>query len=115
MRILIADSQSMVRSALRLLLEQEPGTIVVGEAANREETEKLLGPIRPDLVLLEWELPGDSIAQLISRCRPAAKVIVVSIRSEVKQLALQSGADFFVCKCDAPDSILAAVRSFSIC
>ena len=58
MRIFLADDQAKARSALRLLLEQEPGLSVVGEAT---ETEDLLAQVQrtqPDLVLLDWELPG---------------------------------------------------------
>jgi DNA-binding NarL/FixJ family response regulator len=58
MRVFLADKQAKVRSALRLLLEQEPGLSVVGEAAEAEDLLAQVQRTRPDLVLLDWELPG---------------------------------------------------------
>ena len=58
MRVLIADDQPQVRSALRLLLRQDPAMVVVGEAGDAEEALKLAATRTPDLVLLDWELPG---------------------------------------------------------
>jgi DNA-binding NarL/FixJ family response regulator len=58
MQILLADDQKKVRSALRLLLEQQPDLEILGEAV---DTTGLLDWVRaahPDLVLLDWELPG---------------------------------------------------------
>jgi len=63
--ILIADDQPRVRHALRLLLEQEPGVNVVGEAA---EAKTLLAQVAarcPDLVLLDWGLPGMAAEDLL--------------------------------------------------
>jgi CheY-like chemotaxis protein len=58
MRVLLADDQSKVCAALRLLLEEGPRLSVMGEAA---EAEDLLGQVeatQPDLMLSDWELPG---------------------------------------------------------
>lgn len=58
MRVLIADDRPQVRSALRLLLKQEPDVTVVGEAEDAEQALELAIGERPELVLLDWELPG---------------------------------------------------------
>jgi len=58
MRVFIADDQPNVRSALRLLLEQDPGVSVVGEAAEAEGLLAGVRATRPDLLLSDWELPG---------------------------------------------------------
>lgn len=115
MRILLADDQAQVRSALRLLLTQEPGLSVVGEAA---ETGVLLAQAeatRPDVVLLDWELPGLQAATPLSilraRC-PCLKIIVLSGRPEARQAALAAGADAFVSKGDPPERLLAAVDDY---
>ena len=81
MRVLLADDQSKVRSALRLLLEQEPGMSVVGEAVEDEDLLAQVEATQPDLVLLDWELPGlrtdDWLSTLRTLC-PRLKVIVCS-------------------------------------
>jgi len=113
MRVLLADDQAKVRSALRLLLDRQPGTIVQGEAV---DTTGLLDWIRaaaPDLLLLDWELPGPGREHLMPRLRaacPSLKVIALSGRPEARQAALEAGADAFVSKGDAPEMLLAAIE-----
>lgn len=120
MRVLIADDQPQVRSALRLLLKQEPGVAVVGEAENVEEALELATARRPDLVLLDWELPGLRAADLSKKAKlgllpalrarcPRVKVVALSGRPEARQAALAAGADVFVSKGDPPERLLAAV------
>ena len=112
MRVLLADDQSKVRSALRLLLEQEPELSVVGEAAEVEDLLAQVEATQPDLVLLDWELPGlradDRLSALRTLC-PRLKVIALSGRPEARRAALSAGADAFVSKGDPPEQLLAAV------
>jgi DNA-binding NarL/FixJ family response regulator len=113
MRVLLADDQSKVRSALRLLLEQEPGIQVLGEAV---DTTGLLDWVKeacPDLVLLDWELPGLGVDRLLPTLRelcPGLAVIALSGRPEARRAALDAGADAFVSKGDPPEQLLAAVN-----
>jgi two-component system response regulator DesR len=113
MRVLLADDQAKVRSALRLRLEQEPGINVVGEATEADELLAQVGAARPDIVLLDWELPGlprnDALSALRARC-PHLKVIALSGRPEARRAALEAGADAFVSKGDPPEQLLAAVN-----
>lgn len=114
MRVLVADDQPKVRSALRLLLGQEPGLSVVGEAV---EVEGLLAKAEatcPDLVLLDWELPGLPAADLLSALRalcPHVRVIALSGRPEARRAALAAGADGFVSKGDPPERLLTTLRA----
>jgi DNA-binding NarL/FixJ family response regulator len=122
MRVLIADDQPQVRSALRLLLKQEPGVTVVGEAEDTQQALELAAGQRPDLVLLDWELPGPWAGQplkntdqcllpaLRARC-PQVKVVALSGRPEARRAALAAGADAFVSKGDPPERVLAAVEN----
>jgi DNA-binding NarL/FixJ family response regulator len=122
MRVLIADDQPQVRSALRLLLKQEPGMIVVGEAEDTQQALELADGQRPDLVLLDWELPGPWSAgplknagqrllpALRARC-PRVTVVALSGRPEARQAALDAGADAFVSKGDPPERVLATVKN----
>jgi two-component system response regulator FimZ (fimbrial Z protein) len=114
MRILLADSQSRVRFALRSLLEEQPGLVVVAEAA---DCPALLAQVKaacPDLVLLDWDLPGmgglDLLAALHRLC-PGLHVIALSSRPEAEQEALAAGARAFVSKAGPPEPLLAAIQS----
>jgi DNA-binding NarL/FixJ family response regulator len=120
MRVLVADAQMKVRSALRLILEQELGLSVVGEASEVEDLFAQAETIQPDLVLLDWELPGRQVdastvleRSLLTSLRtscPHPKVIVLSGRPEVRQAALAAGADVFVLKGDSPEQLITILR-----
>jgi len=114
MRVLIADDQPQVRSALRLLLKQEPGVTVVGEAEDTQQALELAAGQRPDLVLLDWELPKNAGQRLLpalrARC-PRVTVVALSGRPEARQAALDAGADAFVSKGDPPERVLATVKN----
>jgi DNA-binding NarL/FixJ family response regulator len=114
MRILIADHQPAVRSAVRLLLEERPELDVVGEAADSEELLAQLERLRPDIILLDSALPGWSPADLFDAVRGLdhqPKVIVLGVQSETGQAALAAGADAFVSKGDPPKRLLTAIRA----
>lgn len=112
MHIVLADDQPRVRFALRALLELEPGVRVVGEAADVEELLAQTEATCPDLVLLDWELPGlasdGSLSALRERC-PDVSVIALSGRPGARRSALTAGTDAFVSKTDPPHRLLAAI------
>ena len=58
MRVLLVDSQQEVRSALRLLLEQDNRVHIVGEAEDVNDIFACVQDTHPNLLLLDWELPG---------------------------------------------------------
>ena len=111
MRILLADDQPSVRSALRLLLEQEQELTVVAEVSNSDE---LLAQIEAgchDLVLLDWELPGKKSEELVAAVKaicPGLFIIALSSRPEARRAALKGGADDFVSKGSSSQEVLAA-------
>ena len=112
MHILLADDRPKVRFALRVLLEQQPGLKVVGEAADAEALLALAKEACPDLVLLGWEWPGLRAGDLLSALRevcPDLFVIALSGRPEARRAALAAGADAFVSKTDLPERLLAAI------
>jgi DNA-binding NarL/FixJ family response regulator len=113
MRILVADNDARVRSALQMLLEQEPGEAVIAESGDLESMAVQIRSFRPELVLLDWELPGRAAAALLValnglELRP--KVIVLSGRPDAGKIALSLGADGFVYKGDPPDQLLLVCR-----
>lgn len=114
MRVLLADDQAEVRSALKLLLEQDSEIAVVGEAADADALLAVTQATEPDIVLLDWELPGHRVVQVLPKlraCAPKAKVIALSGRLEARRAALAAGADAFVSKGDPPERLLAALHA----
>ena len=112
MRILLADDQPKVRFALRTLLERRLGLEIVGEAVDIRDMWEQVETTCPDLLLLDWELPGPRARDLMSALRaicPNLRVIAMSAHTDVQQDALQADVDGFVCKCEPPDSLLAAI------
>ena len=113
-RVLIVDDQPQVRSALRLLLREELGVTVVGEAGDLEQALELACVKQPDLVLLDWELPTQDGATALVGLRaayPGLAVIALSSRPEARQLALAAGADAFVSKGDPPERLVVSVAN----
>jgi len=111
-RILIADHQEATRQALRMLLQEEPGLIVSGDAADSEELLAKVEVIQPDTVLLDWELPGEPVKALLSTLRAPdgqLRVIVLSGRPELEEAALAAGADAFASKINPPKELVAAI------
>lgn len=116
MRILIADDQADVRSALGLLLMQQPDLEVVAEATDAVGVLLAAEKQAPTLVLLDWELPGvpsDSLVQALHSQWPQLRVIALSSLPEARSAAVNAGVDAFVDKGDPPDALLAALRKVS--
>jgi DNA-binding NarL/FixJ family response regulator len=112
MKILIADSQPKVRYALSILLQEQPGWIVAGAAIDSQDLISKADLLNPDLVLLDWDLPGLSRADLVATLRQMSKLrlIAMSANPEVRQQALRIGFDFFISKVDSPKKLLEAIR-----
>jgi DNA-binding NarL/FixJ family response regulator len=112
MRVLIADKETQVRSALRLLLEHEEGMTVVGEADNSTDVLAAVQQACPDMVLLDWELPpqgGRTVLSALRAVRPGVVVVALSSRPETRYEALAAGADAFVSKTDPAEQLLVAL------
>ena len=116
--VLIADSRAHARSAMRLLLAQEPDVVVMGEAADMDTAVSAIAACHPDVVLLDWELPGkspgqngDSAVGGLRAASPELFVIALSGLPEARQEALAAGADAFVSKGDPPEKLLAAIEA----
>ncbi len=111
-RILVADNEARVRSALQALLKQEPG-LVVDECPDLESLVVQIKEFKPDLVLLDWGLRGRPATALLFAAHAPSfrpKTIVLSGRPESEQAALAAGADAFVSKADPPERLLSTLR-----
>jgi two-component system, NarL family, response regulator DesR len=114
-RLLLADDQALVRGALAALLQLEPDLEVVAEVGRGDEVVAEARRTRPDVALLDVEMPGlDGIAATaaLRAALPACRVLVVTTfgRPGYLRRAIQAGASGFVVK-DTPARQLAdAVR-----
>ena len=109
MRLFIADADKQLRVALQILLHQEPGMQVTGVAT---EVKGLLAQVeasQPDVLLLDWYLPGMPVTDLLAELQALdmpPKIVVLSVRPEVKSTALAAGADAFAEKSGSPAELL---------
>ena len=113
MRILLAIEDGDLRLSIELLLSQEPSVTVVGFASEAEGLLALLDSARPDLVILDWDLPGRPVTELMPHILihfPKIRVILLGTEPAFKEMALQAGADAFVVKGDPPEKLLDAFR-----
>ncbi|QGV81915.1 response regulator transcription factor [Streptomyces ficellus] len=114
-RVVLADDQPLVRSGLRMIMADQPGLEVVGEAATGVEAVGLVRDLAPDVVVMDIRMPGmDGIeaTRLITGGPAATRVLVLTTFDEDDHVygALRAGASGFVVKDMALDDILAAIR-----
>ncbi|WP_223912661.1 response regulator [Actinomyces capricornis] len=115
-RVVIADDQALVRSALRLILEGDADLSVLGEAADGQGALDAARRLRPDVLLLDLHMPGrDGVwaCQRIRELAPEVRVLVLTAfdTDRLVSSALRAGAVGFLLKDSSPEQILQAVRS----
>ena len=113
--VLIADDQALVRVGLRKILENEPGTKVVGEAVDGEDAVTAVGRLRPDVVLMDIRMPvldGIEATRRIVRAQPDTRVLILTTFGLDTYVydALRAGASGFMLKDAPPEEISAAIR-----
>jgi len=114
-RVVIVDDHALVRSGLRLLLEAEEDVTVEDEGGNAEEAIRLARLHKPDVVLLDVVMPGQSgldAVPAILEAAPKASVLVLSMQDDpsyVRQ-AFAAGASGYLLKEAADNELVAALR-----
>ena len=112
-RFLLADDNTALRSALRLMLETRLDAPLVFEAADHAALIDQSMAHAPECLILDWELPGLTEPNHLSALRdllPDLKIIVTSARPEAAEAAASAQADAFICKADPPSEILNAIQ-----
>lgn len=112
MRALIADDQAEVRSALKVLLEQETELDIIGEAEDMESLLTMTESSQPELILLDWELSGKSMIRIVPILRQSVKglkIIALSVRPEAARAAMEAGVDAFISKGENSDRLLKVI------
>ncbi|HWM38565.1 MAG TPA: response regulator transcription factor [Streptomyces sp.] len=117
-RVVLADDQTLLRSAFRVLVDSEPDMEVVGEASDGDEAVEAVRELGADVVLMDIRMPGtDGLAatRAISADPALAEVRVVILTTfEVDDYvvqALRAGASGFLGKGAEPEELLAAIRT----
>lgn len=114
-RVLIADDQELLRGAFRLLIDSDPGLLVVGEAADGRAAIAASRELTPDIILMDVRMPGvDGIeaTRVISADPHGPRIIVLTMFDEDAHVygALRAGASAFLLKNTAPAELLRAIH-----
>jgi two-component system response regulator NreC len=114
-RVLIADDHTVVRSGVRLLLEAEPGIVVVGEALDGQEAVDRAGTLQPDVVLMDIAMPRmdglEATRQIKARWPHIHVLVLTMIRTDEYFFEmLKAGASGYVIKSAETGELIDAVR-----
>jgi DNA-binding NarL/FixJ family response regulator len=114
-RVLLVDDQAIVRRGLRVRFRLEPDLQVVGEANSGTEALTLAQTLRPDVVLMDVEMPemdGIAATAALRRVVPQSAVVILSIfnDTQTRGRAQAAGAVAFVEKRGETETLLSAIR-----
>ena len=116
--VLVADDQALVRAGFRAILEEQPGIRVVGEAADGRDAIDLVRRRRPDVVLMDIQMPDinglEAARRILAEADDAHPVAILMLTTfdlnEYVYDALRAGASGFLLKDVLPEQLIAAVR-----
>ncbi len=115
-RVLVVDDHAVVREGIRHILEGESGFAVVGEASNGADAVRLAAEQRPDVVVLDVSMPGESGLRVAPRLReaaPEARVLIMSMHDNAEYVreGVRAGASGYLLKDSAAAELRLAVRA----
>lgn len=115
-RLLLVDDQKNVRRGLRMRLELEPDVEVVGEAENGETAIDQANTLRPDIVLMDVEMPkmdGIRATEALHNAESPCSVVILSLYDDsiTRERAKRAGAKAFVAKHQLEQTLMACIRS----
>jgi DNA-binding NarL/FixJ family response regulator len=114
-KIMLVDDESSVRTGLRMCLELEPDLTIVGEANNGIEAVELAQTLKPDVMIMDVEMPeldGITTTARLRKVVPNVSIVVLSIHTDThtQAQALAAGAAAFVEKQGSVAQLLTAIR-----
>jgi two-component system response regulator NreC len=117
-RIVLADDHTLIRSGLKLLLEQQPNFKVVAEAEDGRQAVELAAKLHPDVVVADIGMPllnGIEATRQIVAHDPHPDVVILSMHSDESYVlrALKAGARAYIVKNSAEADLIRAVRAVS--
>jgi DNA-binding NarL/FixJ family response regulator len=115
-RILLVDDHDVVRSGVRMLLENESDLVILGEAGNGQQALELVEKLELDVVIMDITLPdmsGIEVTQRIKKSHPQIAVVALTIHEDQQYFfeMLQVGASAYVPKRAAPNDLIIAIRA----
>lgn len=114
-KVVLVDDHELVRTGFRMILAQQPGIEVIGEAADGERGLGLIRSIEPDVALVDVHMPGLSGIELTDRVRKhklATRIVILTVVSEAPfpRRLIEAGASGYLTKGCAADELVRAVR-----
>jgi len=111
-RILLADTNTTLRSALALLLETRLGAQIVGQVSSMESLLCEAAATNPDLIILSQTLPGEPAAARINAlCQRAPHAYILISGTHPEDACLEQSAAAFLCQTDPPEAVLNVIQS----
>lgn len=116
LKIILVDDHEFMREGVRRLLEKQPGWQVAGEAGRGDEAILLIRSLRPDILVVDIQLPGQDgleLSEHILQEFPGTKIVVLSAHTELATIkrALRLGVSAYITKSGPPEEILRAIRA----
>jgi two-component system response regulator NreC len=117
-KVVLIDDHAVVRSGLRLLLDSEEDMEVVGEGGNAKDAIFRARALKPDVILLDVVMPGESGVEVLPRLlkeSPDSKVLVLSMQDDPSYVreAFAAGASGYVLKEAADEEVVSAIREIA--
>ncbi|MFJ5306993.1 response regulator [Streptomyces sp. NPDC088350] len=113
-RILLADDQQLIRGGIRMILQSQDDFEIVGEAEDGAQAVDLARSLRPDIVLMDVQMPGldglEATRQVVAAGNCVVLVLTTFNREDYLFQALQAGASGFLLKNASPEDLISAVR-----
>jgi two-component system LytT family response regulator len=109
LRVVLVDDEPLARARARRLLAEVGGTEVVGEAGSVAEASRVIDSVRPDLVLLDVQMPGEDGFALLARLDPRPAVVFVTAYDQYAVQAFEENAVDYLLKPFRADRLAAAL------
>lgn len=115
-RIILADDHPLIRSGIRMALQEEEGVLVVAEAVNGVDVRQMCQVYEPDILLLDLNMPGSTATQTVTYLKqhqPQLKILVLTAYDDEAYIRGMTmlGVDGYMLKDEAPDTVVRAVHA----